>query len=267
MKQIFLFIILVTTFQLGNAQINNYENGDTVNDFTVTDVRGNVHNLYSYTAEGKYVLIDFFFIACGGCQNLISTFNEFYDKYGCNEGDVVCIAINAGYDKDEDVIAFEGTYGGDFNHAPAVSIDGGAIDVNADFDPMYYPALCLIGPDNTMVNSDISPYETVEDLEAGLPTGFNPQPMDCSLSTDELGINFDFSIFPNPTNGSEITISLNENINAAISIFNILGEKVFTDILKTSNHKIYPNLNTGVYFVTVNNYIGTKKTTRKLIVN
>ncbi len=266
MKRIFLLIILLITFQLSHAQINNYEEGDIVNDFTVTDVRGNVHNLYSITAEGKYVLIDFFYIACGGCQSLIPIFNEFYDKYGCNEGDVFCIAINAGYDKDEDVIAFEGTYGGEeFNHAPAVSRDGGAIDVNADFDPMYYPALCLIGPDNMMVKSNISPYETLEDLEAGLPSEFNPQPMSCSLSIDEYSSNTNFTIFPNPTNGKEITIKLNKFNHAKINIYNILGENIYTGSINETRKTINPNLIVGTYFISLQ----TDKSisTHKLIVN
>jgi len=251
-------------FQISQAQINNYEIGDTVNDFTVVDVYGNTHNLYTYTALGKYIYLDFFYAACGGCQNFVSVFNEFYDKYGCNEGEVVCIAINSGEDKDQVVIEFENTYGGAFNHAPAISRDGGSTDVNDDFGPIFYPACVLIGPDNTLVNDYVSPLDEVTDLEAAFPIGFNPQPMNCSLSIDDLSSKTMFSIFPNPSNGRELTIKLHMVTNATISIFNVLGERVFYKKLSGNIEKIFPKLNSGTFFVNLQTTKG--KTTRKLLV-
>ena len=50
------------------AQSYNYPNGSTVADFTVTDIEGDVHNLYDLTAQGKYVLLDFFTLWCAPCQ-------------------------------------------------------------------------------------------------------------------------------------------------------------------------------------------------------
>lgn len=265
MKRIYLLLAILFTTQSGIAQINNYENGDTVTDFTVVDVYGNTHSLYAYTAQGKYVFLDFFYSDCGSCQNFISVFNEFYDKYGCNTGDVVCIAMNSGYDKDAAVIEFENTYGGTFNHAPAISRDGGCIDVNADFDPIYYPACVLVAPDNTMLNNDIHPIETVMDLEAAFPTGFNPQPMNCSLSLDDYSSIPNFSIFPNPSNDGKITLKSRTPINASISIYNILGEKVFIDVIDGYSAKLNTALNAGTYFVSFQTKKG--KTTQKLVVD
>lgn len=264
MKKIYLPLLFILFINSSYAQVNNYENGDTVNDFTVVDVYGNTHNLYSYTAAGKYVFIDFFYSDCGGCQNFISVFNEFYDKYGCNEGEVVCLAINSGYDKDAAVIDFENTYGGTYNHAPAISRDGGSIDVNDDFDPIYYPACVLIGPDNTLVNDDIHPIDTVADLEAAFPTNFNPQPMNCSLSIEELDTSPVFSIFPNPTDGRSITLKSNTSLNATITIYNILGEKIFIDKLNESIMRLNVVLDSGTFFICIQTTNG--KTTHKLVV-
>lgn len=264
MKKIYLLFSIVFIFLNTHAQINNYEIGDTVNDFSVVDVYGNMHNLYSYTAQGKYVYIDFFYAACGGCQNFVPVFNEFYDKYGCNEGEVVCIAINSGVDNDQVVIAFENTYGGALNHAPAVSRDGGATDVIEDFDPIYYPACVLIGPDNSMVNNNVNPIETVADLEAAFPIDFNPQPMPCSLRIDDLSSKAMFSIFPNPSNGRELTIKTYMATNASISIFNVLGEIMFHKELNGNIEQIFLNLNPGTFFVNLQTTKG--KTTRKLFV-
>jgi thiol-disulfide isomerase/thioredoxin len=66
------------------AQTTNYNVGDIVDDFTVTDIYGVEHNLYEYTDAGKHIYLDFFFDTCGPCQTWQPTFSEFYDKYGCN---------------------------------------------------------------------------------------------------------------------------------------------------------------------------------------
>ena len=58
-----LGLIAATTFT-GSAQVGNYAIGDVVNDFSVTDVHGVTHRLSEITAEGKWVVIDFFFTTC-----------------------------------------------------------------------------------------------------------------------------------------------------------------------------------------------------------
>ncbi|HOY27919.1 MAG TPA: redoxin domain-containing protein [Flavobacteriales bacterium] len=50
-----------------NAQIQGYNVGEVVDDFTVTDTQGNEHNLYEITASGKHVILDFFFDTCPPC--------------------------------------------------------------------------------------------------------------------------------------------------------------------------------------------------------
>ena len=246
MKIFISFTLFLFSF-IAQAQFNNYDNGDTVADFTVTDVNGETHNLYEYTSQGKYVYMDFFYSVCGGCQNLIPVFNALYDKYGCNEGDLICIAMNSGYDKNQDVIDFESTYGGNAHHAPAISSEGGCLDVVADFDPKYYPAVCLIGPDNTMINADIHPYETVEDLENAFPESFNPSVMECSLGVQTEPLKPSFEIYPNPTDGKEIFIKNNQDRKIEnIRIVNILGQILF-ESRKEIHSRLPVNLKAGTY--------------------
>ena len=63
----------------------------------VTDVYGVQHNLYEYADDGKYIYLDFFFDTCGVCQQTIPIFNEFFDKYGCNQGDLIMISMNKAF--------------------------------------------------------------------------------------------------------------------------------------------------------------------------
>lgn len=185
MKAIYSVLLILFAIQVSDAQIQGYNLNDVVSDFTVTDIHGESHNLYSYTSAGKYVYIDFSFVNCGPCQGFAPKFNEFYDKYGCNAGDVVCMSmfgLASQNDTNADVEGFENTYGGPFNHVPAVSMEGGAGPVDLDFNPAAYPTICLINPDNEILELDIWPVDTIADLEATFPTGFNPTPMSCAAA-------------------------------------------------------------------------------------
>ena len=264
MKIVVILILVIFTFQNTFSQVQNYGEGEVVADFTVTDVHGVEHNLYTYTAAGKYVFIDFFYADCGGCQVLTPVFNELYDKYGCNEGDIVCLSINRGVDNDEAVLAFETEYGGAFHHAPAISRNGGAIDVNEDLNPYAYPTVCIIAPDNTLFEDRITPNSTVSEIEASFPDDFEPEIMSCTIGTANVIIENTFDIYPNPNNTSSLTITL-KNLDAAnVFIYDLLGNLVYMNTieseLSTHDHKLV----TGTYFVSV--VSGTSIQTKKLIV-
>lgn len=247
MKKITLILFLFGF--LANAQVNNYNVGDVVDDFTVTDVHGVEHNLYTITASGKYVYLDFFFDTCVPCQQTTPIFNEFYDKYGCNSGDLYMISINDGSDTDAEVIAFENLYGGPFNHAPAVSAEGGSAAVDNNFGINAYPTYCLIGPDNTLVERDIWPLTGVETFEATFPTGFEPQVMECTLGLADA-TTFDFNIYPTVSKGN-ITINLPSSIESSIAIFDSLGQQVFQNNYSDKNINLNLHIAQGVYIVKV----------------
>ena len=247
MKKITLVVFLLGL--LGNAQVNNYSIGDVVDDFTVTDVHGVEHNLYTITASGKYVYLDFFFDTCGPCQQTTPIFNEFYDKYGCNSGDLYMISINDGSDSDAEVIAFENQFGGSFNHAPAVSAQGGSAAVDNNFGVNAYPTYCLIGPDNTLVERDIWPLTGVETFEATFPTGFEPQVMQCTLGLADA-TTYDLNIYPTVSNG-EFTINLPRRVESYVAIFNTLGQQVFQNNYSDKNINLNLQLAQGVYLIKV----------------
>jgi thiol-disulfide isomerase/thioredoxin len=210
------------------SQASNYPNGSTVANFTVTDTDGNTIDLYTITASGKYVLLDFFFDTCPPCQASQPIFNEFHDKYGCNAGDVFCASINNGTDNDAAVIAYEATYGGSFHHSPAVSSDGGSTAVKNAFGVSAYPTYCLVGPDNKMVMTDIWPVDNVGSLEAAFPASAITE-MACSFaSLEEQGLS-NLTMYPIPSS-TEINVNFTSVSNsvAQIEIYNLLGEKIET---------------------------------------
>ncbi|TXD71458.1 T9SS type A sorting domain-containing protein [Aequorivita antarctica] len=247
MKKITLILLLFTVF--ANAQVNNYNVGDVVDDFTVTDTEGNEYNLYTLTAEGKYVWLDFFFVDCVPCQGSAPIFNEFFDKYGCNQGDVFAISINNGNDNDARVRGYEEEFGGPFNHAPAVSNEGGGPEVDTNFGVNAYPTFCLIGPGNVLLNKDIWPLSGIETFENTFPQGFEPPAMQCTVGIEEATA-FDFSIYPTVSKGN-VSISLPSSVESSVAIFNTLGQQVFQNNYSDKNINLNLQLAPGVYMVKV----------------
>lgn len=195
---------LVSLLFVGNAmaQLQGYSVGQTVNDFTVTDTQGHTHNLYSITASGKHVVLDFFFDTCPPCQQTQPYLNQLHETYGCNGADLFVISINNGTDDNAAVDAFEATYGGSYTHSPVVGIEGGCAAVDADFNPVAYPTYCLIGPDNKLKNEDIWPIASMSSFVSAFPAGSDIQTAQCALvSIEEHRATARLSIFPMPTNG------------------------------------------------------------------
>jgi len=276
MKTITLFLLSVVFTLTTNAQVSNYNVGDVVSDFTVTDVEGNEHNLYSITAQGKYVYLDFFFVDCVPCQNNQPAYSEFHDKYGCNgeedeggyENMVFCLSINNGNDTDADVIAYEAEFGGPFKSAPAVSNEGGSIAVDDDFGVGAYPTFCLIGPDNTLLEKDIwEGSVSVELFESTFPKGFDPEPHYCSpeLGVETNDTKIGFTIYPNPVKGSSINVQINlSDVSSEIKIYSILGAEVYSNTFNKKEILLNKNLVGGVYLMEVKTIEGT--VTKRFIV-
>jgi len=231
----------------------------------VTDTDGVEHNLYAYAEAGKHIYLDFFFDSCGPCQTWQPTFNEFYDKYGCNEGDLIMISINNGSDSDAEVIAYENTYGGPFNHSPAVSADGGSAAVDNDFGIGAYPTFILIGPDKTLLENDIWPLTDITTFEATFPAGVDPVIMECFLGLLDAENTSDFLLYPTISNGKNINLRLSNLVDiAVVTVFDVSGKQVFVKEFSTSSLVINLNVNSGTYFVNVKTNSGT--TVKKLIV-
>lgn len=244
----FLFSLLFLSFGTALfAQVQNYNVGETVDDFTVVDTKGVSHNLYEITASGKYVFIDFFFVTCPPCQQTQKYFNELHDKYGCNKGEVYTLSIsdvagntNAAIDQ------YEETYGGPFRHGPAAGIEGGGIPAGDLIGIIAYPTYFLIGPDNKLINKDIWPVSNVQTYENAFPAGFAPPPMECDqMAVSDLD-QTSFSVYPSVSNGN-INVNLTDNEASKISIYDLSGKRVFENNYQSKNIQLNLQLPAGVY--------------------
>ena len=233
MKKSLLLIIAICSISFGmKAQIQNYSVGQTVNDFTVTDIHGNSHTLSSITASGKWVLIDFFFTTCPPCQSTVPFFSQLHEKYGCNSADLFCISIDTG-DSDADVTAFENTYStsSGFSPAPAVSgNDGGGNAVISAFNPAAYPTYCLVDPTMTLRNADIWPVSSIADFESAFAAAnFSPAPTACAAGLENIAAINTMNVYPNPaTSTATINVTLESSDDVTAYVYNMVGAVVST---------------------------------------
>ncbi|HBB48772.1 MAG TPA: hypothetical protein DCZ44_03950 [Flavobacteriaceae bacterium] len=252
MKNLLLTIVLLSLPIFAHAQATNYNVGDTVDDFTVTDTDGVEHNLYSITASGKYVFLDFFFVECGPCQTWQATYNELYDRYGCNEGQIYCLSINNGFDNDEQVIQYEETYGGPFNHAPAVSNEGGGEAVDNNFGVNAYPTFCLINPENVIINIDIWPLTGVETFEAAFPAGFDPEPMECNVLNVGNPNTLELALYPNPVQSQNtLHVQLSQGQTGRFTVYSTIGRVLLTGAFDGNSLDLPIHLASGTYFLSI----------------
>lgn len=170
-----ILLILFCSLQYAEAQLSI---GTVAPDFTVTDMNGDQHNLYSYLDDGKYVILKFGFVGCGSCESSRPAFNNAYRNYGCNERDVVLLEFDVSYsDGDINPALWEST--GLANQqaiangipdpvplsdidyvmpeAPYITLTGGADGVRSDYQVASFTTEFVIEPVNKTIegSSDV----------------------------------------------------------------------------------------------------------------
>lgn len=231
---------------LGNVYAQPIVN-DTVSDFTVVDVHENTHNLFSYLDSNKFVCVDFFGISCQQCIDLVPVFNNVYNTYGCNQGDLIFLAINY-LNTDGEVLAFEQQQGGIY---PAVSgINGGGQAVYQDWQIQYYPQLILIKPDKTVAANIYPINQTNIDSEFN---AHNIQQDSCGSNglIDKIPPFKEFKIYPIPAKDILI-IETNQSKNSEIEfkIIEVSGKVLLSKKLYQNRNSIDISiLSKGIYLL------------------
>lgn len=197
-------------------------------DFTVTDLNGNSHTLFSLLSSGKYVCIDFFFTTCGPCQATVPYFEETFTNYGCNTADVFFISIDVG-NTDAECLAYVNTYMGGPSTLPVVSgLEGAGDDVISAYGIGAFPTYILIAPNQSIIEQDMWPISSAANFTTYFNTHSLPQ-QSCASSITETVDNNNTRLYPNPAS-DVLTVSSDFKI-ISYSIYDNAGRLVAQTVL------------------------------------
>jgi len=243
----YLPALILSIFQFSsNAQI-----GNTAPNFTATDTHGETHTLYDYLEDGKIVVLDFFYTTCGPCQFYSPQVNLAYEKYGCNTGDVIFMALDWG-DTDAEVIAYDEEFGIQY---PSISgVGGGANAIINNYGVNSFPTFYVIDSTKKIIDQIDPPTLQVFDFRFGVH-GISPS--ECAVtSVSELESLNQLRLFPNPVTVSELAIEFPDSLagKATLEVYNLYGKTVSNipvnlngNLLQISTDQLSP----GTYFIKV----------------
>ena len=133
-------------------------------DFTATDVHGTEVHLFDILDGGQYVLIDFFFVNCGPCQQATPKVVESYYAMGCNMHDVFYMEIS---DRDSEAACqnWVTNYGVEY---PTISGAAGGSGISNTYQIGAFPTVILIAPDRSIVINDLWPINNAQSVITAL---------------------------------------------------------------------------------------------------
>ncbi len=133
----------------------DYQVGDTMGEFTLTDTDGNTYVLSQLLKEKKLIILDFWYVTCAPCKSEFPYFQNIHDNYE----DVALLALDP-LDDGSQIIALREELGFTF---PMIHEDLG---MDKGFGLMAYPTTVFIDNSGTIVYIKKGIFDSEADLLA-----------------------------------------------------------------------------------------------------
>ena len=189
------FIIALYLF-LGSlsatAQQANFNGTGTAPDFTLTDMNGNIHNLYSYLDSGKTVVLKLMSVFCGACGMHAAPTENIWNNLGpngSNEIMVMGLEINANSDS-LDCLNYINNH--NLTHPLINNVSSLGLGYSVNYTPTYY----VVYPDYsyTPICYSACTYNTgpnsIENTLANLINSWSPPVTDLIISEYSEGSSY-----------------------------------------------------------------------------
>lgn len=260
MKRIITSLAVAFYASLSFSQI-----GAVAPDFTVTDINGGSHNLYTYLNAGKVVVLDVSATWCGPCWDFHSEhfLNEINAEYGPNGTNKVVVLF---YEGDANTLAnaLNGTGGSTLgNWVSGVTypiINEAPIQLNLDvFAPEGYPTINVICPSDKKIKADLfnnfdsDHTASINAMKSVIETTIS----DCAINGANINeiAKIDFKSFPNPTSDkTKIILNRNNLSKANLVIYSIAGNIISTNEINFNNDEYtldLSKLESGSYYIQI----------------
>ncbi len=210
---IFLFVLSITTAFSQMAP-----------DFTFTDINGESHNLSETLAEGKVVMLDFFFVNCPPCNDFAPEIDAIIEDYEGTTLEVWAIS-----DRDQDATIAGSIFNSTHEHHKVGGVAGGGYDIIELYASVFnftgFPTYAIVCNDGSVVwdiwpistgGNEIRSQLTESCGVMALPTGVAEIP---GLKGAE--------VFPNPAaDYVSVAFELEENTRMSVTMLNTIGQTV-----------------------------------------
>lgn len=231
-------------------------------DFTFTDTDGNSHTLSEALANGKVILLDFYFVDCPPCNTWGPEIEQIAADF---EG--TTLEVWALSDRDNDAKILGSIFAPEHsNHFTTGTAGGGPDVINtwaSEYNFIGFPTYTLIFPDGSVM-WDIWPLTPgVSEIRDHLTEENGVVPLTSSVKDIEGLLNS--KIYPNPA--SEMTtmeFDLESAMDIRVDVTNVLGQVVLS--IPSQNYTAGTNnisldvkeFNTGLYMIRMQSKEGTR---------